>query len=194
MENKKRTKKEEVAAARGRIRQEKERPLSLVGEEEGASDTFPWLNGDGTVKSDEEIRRLGKDWSAETWDLYLRADVGTLDDDALCFFADMDTEFVLERHRVLDILKNREDYGGIRFALLLALDELSFMEKTVVEYSFWKGMEDRDIAEALGTTYGAVRVHKSHAVKKLGRILPSKRLKVKLGGYGKTGCSKASYL
>ena len=140
----------------------------------------PWCNGDGTPKTDEEIRELGKNWSAETWDRYLRADVGDVEDDALVFFSNMDTGFVLGRHEVVDILKEHGDYGGIRFAVRAALDELPPMGRTVIEYAFWKGMDDKGIAEGMGKTHGHVRVCKSRALKRLGEILPSKRFRLKV--------------
>ena len=147
---------------------------------ENAFEGFPWCNEDGTRKSDGEIKLLGQGWSAETWDRYLRADVGDVEDDALVFFSNMDTEFVLERHEVLEMLGRYDDYEGIRFALHAALDELSPMERDVLKGAFWKGMDDRDIAGLMGKTHVHVRVCKSRALKRLGEILPSKRFKLKV--------------
>ena len=141
---------------------------------------FPWSNRDGTFKADEEIAELGKAWDLKTWNEYLKASVGTNEDMRLCFFPDMDTEFVLEKSMVLHILKKYKDYDGMETVLLLALDKLTAKQKTVLEYYFWKGMKGKDIAKALKISLATVRVYKFRAIKKLRELLPSKHFRMYL--------------
>ena len=140
---------------------------------------FPWRNVDGSYKSDGEIAQLGKSWSAKTWDEYLKDTIEiSKNRNDQCFY-DMDTEFILEKAEVMEILKSHK-YDNMKDALNLAFDSLSNMERTVIRYSFWEGMDDKMIAKVLNTTHGAVRVHKSCAIRRLRRILPSKHLKMRL--------------
>ena len=152
----------------------------LESKEEDATGYFPWCNKDGSFKSDEEIAELGKTWDSNTWEDYLKASVGTIEDLRLCFFPDMDTEFILERSAVLHILKNHKEYDGMEKVLLLALEKLTAKEKAVIECSFWQGMEDKEVAKALEIGHGTVRVHKSCAIKKLRKLLPSKSFRIYL--------------
>jgi hypothetical protein len=46
---------------------------------------LPWLNEDGTKKTDAEIAQLGQSWSAQIWNEYLDSNTGTLRDDNLIF-------------------------------------------------------------------------------------------------------------
>ena len=156
---------------------------------ENGFEGLPWLNADGTRKSDEEIKRLGRNWSTETWDSYLQEDIGILKYDALRFFADMDTDFVLERAGVVDVLKRYGGHEHLKFSVAVAFEELTPMERDVLRCFFWGQMDDRSIAESMGKTYGHIRVCKSRAIKKLGEIFPSKRFKAKVRQLRNNGVS-----
>ena len=140
----------------------------------------PWMNEDGTKKTDEEIRELGKNWSAETWKRFLDADTGTTKDESLVFFADMDKIFGFGLHDTADTAEEHGGYGNLESALILAMDGLSPKEREIIARSFWKGVDDGGIAEKMGMATGAVWTNKSRAIKKLGGILPSRRFKTKL--------------
>ena len=127
----------------------------------------PWMNEDGTRKSDGEIKLLGQGWSADTWDRFLDADVGTLKDDSLVFFADMDKAFDLGQYDMADTSQGHGGYEHLKAALLLAMDELSPKERDVVACSFWKGMDDKDIAKKMGMATNAVWVNKSPCHEKI---------------------------
>ena len=137
----------------------------------------PWLNRDGTQKTDREILKLGQRWTPEIWNRYLDSELGTLQDEELVFYENMDTEEILERATVLKYLQEGKNYDELEKALLLALYELSKSERIIIKESFWKMATDKEIAERLNKTHKNVRVLKSRAIKKLGTILGSKKLK-----------------
>ncbi len=35
----------------------------------------PWLNSDGTIKNDDEIKSISKGWSSQTWENFLKETV-----------------------------------------------------------------------------------------------------------------------
>jgi len=97
----------------------------------------PWLKRDGSLKSDQEIAILGRKWSAETWNNYLEADIGIIEDEELSFFNDMDTETITERVEVLKFLQESKYYDDLEMALLIALAKLSKTERIIIRDSFW---------------------------------------------------------
>lgn len=146
----------------------------------GTADGRPWYNEDGTRKPEDEIRILGRSWTPKIWERYLREEVESPEDDNLCFFADMDRGFAPVRPETSENAEERRGYKGLRNGLLIAFDELSPMERTIMKWLFWKQMDGRELAKAMGTTYRTVTVLKSRATKKLKNILPSERFGQKL--------------
>lgn len=152
------------------------------------SGTKPWLNKDGSKKSDKEISELGKGWSTKQWSEYLNYDLGEIKDD-LSFFGDMDTSKVYERAEILKYLQECEYHESIEIALLLGMVSLSRIEREILKYSFWRMMSDREIAKKLKTSYGSIRSNKSVAIKKLAKILSSATFKKKIKIIKKTNKS-----
>ena len=136
----------------------------------------PWLNFDGTKKTDAEIAKLGKSWSSETWNQYLDSEVGTLQDNKLQFVSAINDK-ILEKSTVINYLQDGRHYEELETALLLALSELSKTQRFIIKESFWKMTSNKKIAERLNKTQKNVGVLKSRAIKKLGQILSSQKLK-----------------
>lgn len=143
------------------------------------TNTKPWLNSDGSRKSDKEIEELGRCWSTKTWNEYLDDDLGTIKDD-LSFFGNMDTSKVYERAEVLSFLQECEYHESLENGLLLGIMELSRLEKEILKLSFWRMLTDIEIAKELESTHGSIRTNKSVAIKKLAKILSSEKFQKKL--------------
>ncbi len=140
----------------------------------------PWINTDGTRKSDEEIEKLGKSWSPNIWNRYLESEVGSLQDESLVFYGDMDTEDILDKAEVLKFLQEKQYHEKLESALLVALNQLSKTEREIIKEVFWNKLTDNEAAKKLNKTHLSIRVLKSRAVKKLGRILASQELKTEM--------------
>lgn len=140
----------------------------------------PWLNADGTRKSDEEIELLGRSWSPNIWNRYLESEVGNLEDESLVFYGDMDTEEILERADVLKFLQEKQFHENVENALLVALSKLSKTEREIIKEVFWNKLTDNEASKKLNKPHLTIRVLKSRAVKKLGKILASKSFKAEL--------------
>jgi RNA polymerase sigma factor (sigma-70 family) len=152
-----------------------EQRMSYLNEQTTKGPQVPWLNADGTKKSEDEIKELGKTWSSETWNQYLDSDVGTLRDDELVFVPTI-TDETLEKSTVLHFLQEGKHYEDLEAALLLSLSQLTKTERFIIKESFWKMTSNKEISEKLNKTQKNVGVLKSRAIKKLGRILSSKQL------------------
>ena len=150
----------------------------------------PWLNKDGSFKSDAEIIKLKKTWGKETWQRYLDADVGTVEDENLVFFPYMDTETMSEGSEFLAFLQRRRHHPNVHFALEMAFDGLSRAEKSVLEKYFWKEKTHSEIAKKLKISSSTVRVLKGRAIKKLKKILLSEKFTRKLHSKKRKGKSK----
>ncbi len=140
----------------------------------------PWLNADGTKKSEKEILKISKTWSPEVWNLYLDADVGTLQDEELVFIPDMNSELISQGAELLEYLRENQHYEIIKDAFDLALDELSRAERKVIKKLFWEDIPTQQLADELKTSEGNIRVIKSRALRKLQALLPSQEFKQKL--------------
>jgi len=150
--------------------------MAKLNEQTSLNSKTPWLNADGTKKTDNEIEKLGTSWSLETWNQYLDSSVGSLEDSRLSFVPNMDTDEILEKSTVIDYLENGKYYEDIETALVFALFHLSKTERAVIRGSFWMMLSDKEIAKALNKSHQNVRYLKSTAIKKLRSILSSEDL------------------
>lgn len=150
--------------------------MAKLNEQTSLNPKTPWLNADGTKKSEEKIKELGKAWSSETWNEYLDSEVGTLRDDDLVFVPQV-TDDTYEKSTVIHFLQEGKHYEELETALLLALSQLTKTERFIIKESFWKLTSNKDIAERLKKTQKNVGVLKSRAIRKLGKSLSSKQLK-----------------
>lgn len=141
---------------------------------------FPWLNDDKTIKSDEEILLISQNWTANEWDNYLKDTVGTLEDDDLSFFENMDTEVTYERADFLAWLRTTADYPHFQDALHLAMNSLSKRERDVIELRFWGDMQNKEIAKKLGVSISTVKTFRQRGLDKIEKELNSPRFKKRL--------------
>lgn len=148
---------------------EKTHPLTLIGKrgDDGVTNEAPitpnlklppWLNDDGSFKSDEEIQSLGKNWSAETWDSYLKVNVGDVEaeDHDLVFFPFVDTETVNFGAELLKTLRTQDDYENLPEAFEFALTFLSDREAQVIRMRYLKELSQEEISERLGVGLNSI--------------------------------------
>ena len=140
----------------------------------------PWLNKNGGFKSDAKISSLGQGWPIKTWKRYLDSSVGTYKDSELVFYPCMDTEEMAENKKDLDFLQDRKHCPYLKLAFKLALEDLSRKERLALKEYFWEGKRTKEIAKELKIKPSTVRVLKSIGLKKLGNILVSRRLRIKI--------------
>lgn len=141
----------------------------------------PWLNDDGSFKSDEEIQSLGKSWSAETWDSYLKVNVGDVEAEAqdLVFFPFVDTETVNFGTELLKTLRTQDDYENLPEAFDFALTFLSDREAQVIRLRYLKELSQEEISERLGVGINSIKSFRRKGLKKLRHLLPSEQFRTK---------------
>lgn len=141
----------------------------------------PWLNDDGSFKSDEEIQVLGKSWSAETWDSYLKVNVGDVEaeDKDLTFFPFVDTETVNFGAELLKSLRSQDEYENLPEAFEFALTYLSEREAQVIRMRYLKELSQDEIAERLGVGINSIKSFRRKGLKKLRHLLPSEEFREK---------------
>lgn len=171
---------------------EKTHPLTLIGKrgDDGVTNEAPitpnlklppWLNDDGSFKSDEEIQSLGKNWSAETWDSYLKVNVGDVEaeDHDLVFFPFVDTETVNFGAELLKTLRTQDDYENLPEAFEFALTFLSDREAQVIRMRYLKELSQEEISERLGVGINSIKSFRRKGLKKLRQLLPSEEFRTK---------------
>ena len=158
----------------------KNRPCTLRAKTQPNAAT-PWLDEDGKERSDDEIRVLGQEWSAETWERYLDRDFkAELDEKNVFTFPYVDTPRVLAGAELLEFLRESKRYPKMESAFLLALKELPEVQALTVKGLFWDDKSIQEIAKEVGTTPATIRAAKSRALKKLKELVPSKKFAEKL--------------
>ena len=128
----------------------------------------PWINNDGSKKSDAEISLLGRYWNQKTWSAFLDEDVGRVVGHFLTL-----TEETRPNDR-----ERRDEYLTDKFATIdleevfqTALESLSFYEEGIIKKLFLEEASARDTAAYFGVSPSQVRKIKSRALGKLRRIL-----------------------
>ena len=142
------------------------------------SETAPWLNSDGSRKTDSEISKLGESWSAETWDSFLKDDVGTVGYDAdTVSFPYMDTPTIASSSDLVKYLQNLDQYENLEEYLGYAIKTLSKREREFVELKYWKGMTQAEIARKFNVKDNTVSTIRRRALAKLKKCLCSDEFK-----------------
>ena len=139
-------------------------------------DLTPWLDEDGKERPDDEIRVLGRKWSAKTWERYLDRDLKVeLDEKNVFTFPYMDTSRIMEAAELLEFFRECRNYPKLEFAFFLAMEELTPNRSAIIKGLYWEGKDVEEIAKELGTTPATIRADKSRALKKLRELVPSKK-------------------
>ncbi len=137
----------------------------------------PWLNINGSFKSDEEISLLGKNWSSATWNEYLDANIGKLNDDEMVFFPYMDSETILDGSNLLNMLNSVNEYPALKQALKLSLKKLTPKESNVIKMRYWDNKSYKEIATIMKVSPNTVKKFRQRAIEKLRKLLPSKEFR-----------------
>ena len=130
----------------------------------------PWLNPDGTLKSDEEIKLSSKNWSPSVWESYLK----TLEVDQEELLLD-DPTFIEEHsqeehHTHSQNLPSLMELPALRKYLFKAVEELTPKQQEVLSYLFLEDLSLRGAGKKMGISAVAVIRIRDRALKSLGQI------------------------
>ena len=133
----------------------------------------PWLNKDGSVKSDAELRKVGQQWPPSVWEAYLATlEVGRRKEDVLSP-AEMDTFSAEKCAGVLFSMASKKKYPLLKFALNASICMLSPRQKEVIVSHYWGGKTVAEIAASMGISQQSVRKTMKTALSKLRACLTS---------------------
>lgn len=141
----------------------------------------PWINPDGSKKSDEEISRLGQGWDKKTWRRFLDDDVGKLTDDGRLAGGTDPDEFSDEEYKTA---KRKLSHGiadlDLQAVFETASEGLAPRESEILKRYFWEGATLQEIAQESGISPGTVRSAKKRGLDKMRKVLASEDFKTKL--------------
>lgn len=112
----------------------------------------PWLNKDGSVKSDDEIKAISQSWSLETWEQFLAATV----DQEEAYQRELP---IFVSDELLDSFpeaiwdgKDSDRMDSVAKELRrICRDFLTPRQQHVIRSTFWEGMSERKIGELWGS-------------------------------------------
>lgn len=151
----------------------------------------PWLNKDGSVKSDEQIKAVSQNWSLETWEQFLAATVNqeeAYQSELPIFVSD---EILDSFPETIWEGKDSDRMDFIAKELRrICRDFLTPRQQHVIRSIFWEGLSERKIGELLGISRSSVKTLKARALEKIKKQI----LKEKILQGGRQGREKVPSL
>ena len=136
----------------------------------------PWLNEDGSVKSDAKIRKAGQQWPPGVWEAYLSTlEVGRREEVVLSP-AEMDTFSSEEYAGMLLSMSSKKKFRLLKFALKASIHTLSPRQREVIVSHYWGGKTVAEIAVSMGISEQSVRKNIRTSLSKLRACLTSSSL------------------
>lgn len=139
---------------------------------EGVQNAFPkpWLNEDGSEKTDEELKKISVHWSPETWERYLLSKETYLREQIFEENIDIDQIHAEKYSDTLVYLSETKQYDAVRKRLERALKKLSNLQREVIFRTYWAGQSQRQIAEEMGKAKTTICVAHKRAIAQLKEI------------------------
>ena len=131
----------------------------------------PWLNDDGSHKSDEEIKQECSRWGPTVWEEYLQTLEHDEEGEEFLFDEAIECEnYSIEEHTDFfqDLFSNRE-FPVLKNRLICLLRELTPKQQKVIKLIYWEDKKLREVAEVMNCGTSAVFDLRDRALKKLGK-------------------------
>ena len=137
--------------------------------------SLPWLDKNGTPKSDEEIKKVSPFWSKGTWEDYL----STLDK--------QQEEYLFNNPKAVENLSAKEcakfimsidmakkGLDRIKILAKICLHELSQRELEVLKKIFFEKKSERQIAKELGISRNSIKTLKYRGIRKIKQLIATR--------------------
>ena len=112
----------------------------------------PWLNEDGSVRSDTEIRKAGQDWPSSVWEAYLSTlEVGRREEDVLSP-AEMDALPTEAHISVMFAMASGEKHQMLSIVLDACIRELTPRQRSLIVGHYWEGKTITEMAANMGVS------------------------------------------
>lgn len=128
----------------------------------------PWLKSNGTIKSDEQIRTLSKNWSLETWEQFLSE---TVDNEEA--YQREEPNYVSEES--LDCFtesiwdgadSDRMDFIATELRKICR-NSLTPHQQHIIRGFYWNRLSERELAEKFWISRSSVRTQRQRALEKI---------------------------
>jgi len=131
----------------------------------------PWLNDDGSKKSEDQIKTDCKNWGVQLWEEYLQTQ--ETEQRELLFDNPAASDNYSQQAHDLHIksIFDKDDYPGLQQKLIRLMGLLSEKQRSVLHLLFWENLSVIEIAELTGITRQSVYEIKRRALTQLGSLL-----------------------
>jgi RNA polymerase sigma factor (sigma-70 family) len=137
----------------------------------------PWLNSDGTRKTDDELRALSKTWGPSIWEKYLES-IEVAPTELLAHYGHSIEETAVEDGvRILFSLSSESMFPHLRAAVNVALSRLTPRQYEMLKLHFYERKSQPEIANILGISRSTVRDGIHAALQRMRTILGSISIK-----------------
>lgn len=128
----------------------------------------PWLNDDGSVKSDAEIRKVGQNWPSSVWEAYLATlEVGRRRKDAILSPSEMDNFSTEQNIGLAFSMARKRNHPLLKVMLDACIRELTPKQRDVIIRLYWDGKTVAEIAASMGISKQAARKTMKTALAKI---------------------------
>ncbi len=139
----------------------------------------PWLDCSGKTICDTKLKQISRKWTAQEWDSYLTHLEVPLREELEWKF-DSQLEERLGTYTNDSFEDSHEQLEVTKYAQALcrrAIKQLTPTQKSVINLTFWKGLNETEVANKMGINRISIRTHLSRAIARLREIMsPSLRL------------------
>lgn len=133
----------------------------------------PWLNEDGSTKSDEELREISPNWGESVWEKYLSTFEVKQKEDSVLSPSIIDTFSADECAGLLFSLASEEKHLFLKVALNVCIRELPPRQREIILGYYWDGKTVNEMAASMGISTQAVYKAMRVALAKLKASLTS---------------------
>ncbi len=128
----------------------------------------PWLDENGSVLSDDDLRKVKTNWRAKDWEAYLDATIESPQQELLVSNQQGIEAMADHANQTYYDLLDCEDHPHLKREVRSALKRLTVREREVLHGIFWAGKSQREVAKITGLTKSSVTTYLERALKKLG--------------------------
>ena len=134
----------------------------------------PWINEDGSLKTEDEIKLLCKEWPPSVWEEFLST--LEVEQEELLFDEAVDVESYseTEHDRYYRNVFDRGSLPSFKDQLISVIKTLTHKQQKVLYQFYWEDKNLREIGELNGTCTSSVAELRDKALKKIAVALVEK--------------------
>lgn len=148
------------------VKTDKEYPSQL-----NDTQSHPWLNGNGSEKSLDEISEICKAWSCKTWEDYLKT-LEISQSEKILNKPDLIESFIQDGSpSMADLIIETKEYPQMRIFLSTLVTKLKRLERESIEGHYLDGLSQSEVANKIGVHRSTVHRAISRGLKQLKSIV-----------------------